>query len=71
MFFRSIRYDLLIKLNLQRLSAGLPTSVVFVDGNNNESFPRLIEFMQKRCFTEVPTHIQKLAEVSLLKRLSV
>lgn len=55
------------KTEFQTLKTGRPTSVIFVDENSLDSFPRLIEFMKTRCFAKVPKHTLELAEVSLSK----
>lgn len=54
------------KLNvfdLQKHNAGKPTSDIFVDLENFVHMPRLVEFMRKRCFAEIPKEILQWAEV--------
>lgn len=51
----------------QRELKATPTTVIFVDVNSEDTMPKLIDFMQKRCNAKIPKAILELAEVSLLK----
>lgn len=48
---------------LQKNQKAAATSVVFLDENNNEELPRLIDFMRMRGNCDIPELVLRLAEV--------